>query len=35
MTQDENGDGTVDDTQTDAIVLNANGSTTETYTDTR
>ena len=33
LTQDENGDGVVDNTQTDAIVLNTDGSTTETYTD--
>ena len=33
LTQDENGDGTIDNTQTDTIVLNADGSTTETYTD--
>ena len=34
LTQDEDGNGVVDNTQNDAIVLNADGSTTETYTDT-
>jgi trimeric autotransporter adhesin len=33
LTQDENGDGTVDNRQTDTTVLGEDGSTTETYTD--
>ena len=33
LTKDENGDGTVDDTQSDTIVYNADGSTTITFTD--
>ncbi|WP_125900888.1 beta strand repeat-containing protein [Methylobacterium indicum] len=33
QTLDANGDGTVDETQSDAIVFNADGSTTETYSD--
>ena len=34
LTQDETGGGTIDNTQTDSIVLNADGSATETFTDT-
>ncbi|WP_298355284.1 DUF4214 domain-containing protein [Rhodoblastus sp.] len=34
LTQDENGDGVIDNTQTDTKVLNSDGSTTETFTDT-
>ena len=34
LTQDQNGDGTIDNTQSDTIVLNADGSTTETFIDT-
>ena len=34
LTQDETGGGTIDNTQTDSIVLNADGSATETFADT-